>query len=72
MSRVILAEYDAEHKTLKLDEPLQGTADHEKVAVVVTKPDAREPSWLACEGMLSPQEGRSFTKAVEDLFGPQG
>jgi hypothetical protein len=71
MSRTILAEYDGEHNTLKLEEPLEGTADHEKVTVVVSRPPSRKASWLDCEGMLSPKEGQAFTKAVEELFGPQ-
>jgi hypothetical protein len=71
MAKTILAEYDAEHRTLKLDEPLEGMADRERVAVVVSKPHRARPTWLKCEGMLSPEEGRSYTAAVEELFGPQ-
>jgi hypothetical protein len=71
MSKTILAEYDAENKTLKLEEPLEGAVDHERFGVVITKQDKRRPSWLDCEGTLSPEEGQAFTKGVEELFGPQ-
>ena len=39
MSRVIVAEYDANENALRLAEPLPGVKDHEKVRISVEKDD---------------------------------
>lgn len=40
MSRVIVAEYDANENSLRLAEPLSGVKDHEKVRVSIEKDEA--------------------------------
>jgi len=49
MSKTILAEYDAEHNTLKLEEPLEGIADHQRVSIAV----ADDGEFLAAAMILS-------------------
>jgi len=39
MSRLIVAEYDANENSLRLSEPLPGVEDHEKVRVMIEKQD---------------------------------
>lgn len=73
MSRVILAEYDAKHQTLKLPEPLAGVKDHEKVKVAIEKESAEEAverPWMKYEGILSPEAGEDLSRAIEEMFGP--
>lgn len=40
MSRVIVAEYDANEKALRLAEPLSGVSDHQKVRVSIESDEA--------------------------------
>ncbi|MEK6376013.1 MAG: hypothetical protein AABO58_25335 [Acidobacteriota bacterium] len=40
MSRMILAEYDANENALRLAEPLPGVKDHEKVRILIEKDGA--------------------------------
>lgn len=40
MSRVIVAEYDANEKALRLDEALPGVRDHQKVRVSIESDEA--------------------------------
>ena len=40
MSRIIVAEYDADENALRLAEPLPGVKDHEKVRVSIEKVEA--------------------------------
>ena len=70
MSKVILVEYDAEHRTLKLGEPLAGVKDHEKLRVAIegASEDGERP-WMKCAGMLSPEAGRQLAQAVREAFG---
>jgi len=44
MSRVVIAEYDAAEKALRLSEPLPGVKDHEKVRVSVESNDSWQPA----------------------------
>ncbi len=71
MSKVILAEYDAEHRTLKLAEPLAGVKDREKLRVAIegAAPEDGERPWMKCAGMLSPEAGRQLAQAVREAFG---
>ena len=73
MSKVILAEYDAEHQSLKLPEPLPGVKDHERVRVAIEKEPAEEAveqPWMKYEGILSPEAGEDLSRAIEEMFGP--
>jgi hypothetical protein len=54
MSRVIVAEYDANEKALRLDEPLPGEKDHERIRVSIDEPRGNgDRPWLAMRGILS-------------------
>jgi len=44
MSRVVIAEYDAEANTLRLAEPLPGVEDHERVRVSIEREQAPPPA----------------------------
>ena len=74
MAKPVTAEYDAEERTLRLAEPLEGVKDHAKVQVVVTTEpgaiDDPERPWLAFEGKLSKEAGEELARAVEELFPP--
>ncbi len=72
MSKVLLAEYDAEHQSLKLPEPLAGVKDHERVRVAIEETSVREEAelpWLSCEGSFDPESGRQIARAIQEAFG---
>jgi hypothetical protein len=70
MSNLVKANYDAEHNTLRLVEPLVGVKDSEEVDVLVTKHFDPERPWLAFSGILSKEAGDDFARAVNELFPP--
>lgn len=71
MSKVLTAEYDAEHNVLRLAEPLDGVRNHEKVQVIVEQTAASaERPWLALSGSLSKEAGESLSRAIDELFPP--
>jgi predicted nucleic acid-binding protein len=72
MSRTILAEYDAEHNTLKLEEPLEGVEDHEKVRVAVEGENPKELSrpWTALKGCLPPETIDEIRRALAEASAP--
>ena len=73
MAKPVTAEYDAEEKTLRLAEALEGVEDHAKVEVVVTakspSPDPARP-WLAFSGTLSKEAGDELAAAINEMFPP--
>lgn len=71
MSKVVIAEYDAERQSLKLSEPLIGVRDHEKVRVAIEGAVAQdgERPWMKCADILSPEAGRQLAQAVREAFG---
>ena len=70
MTKVVTAEYDAAANALRLDEPLEGVGDHEKVTVTIDAPSPKEPSWRKLEGVLSKEAGEDLQRAVDELFPP--
>ena len=71
MSKVIQADYDATANVLRLVEPLDGVADHERVTVTVNpSAEGAERPWLALSGSLSADAGESLARAVDELFPP--
>lgn len=72
MSKVILAEYDAEHQSLKLPEPLAGIMDHEKVRVAIEErpTEAAERPWMRLEGCLPPETADEIRRALEAAASP--
>ena len=71
MAKVVIAEYDAKEKVLRLVEPLTGVKDHTRIAVSVDVPqhDGDRP-WLAFRSALSADAGDSLAKAIDKIFGP--
>lgn len=68
MGRIVRAEFDAEHQTLRLLEPIDGFADHEQVDVIVDKKIDPDRPWMALAGVLSGEDGESFARAIEEMF----
>lgn len=71
MSKVVIAEYDANEKALRLSEPLAGVKDQEKLRISIEDrlPDGERP-WIELRGSLSNEAGDSLAKAIEEMFGP--
>ena len=70
MTKVVIAEYDAQEKALRLAEPLPGIRDHEKVRVSIDEPQENgDRPWLALRGILSPEAGDSLAAAIDQMFG---
>ena len=70
MTKVVIAEYDAQEKALRLAEPLPGIRDHEKVRVPIDEPQENgDRPWLALRGILSPEAGDSLAAAIDQMFG---
>ena len=66
MSKVIEAEYLADERILKLAQPLDGLADHERVQVVIERQLIPERNdWPK----LDADAGRELARAVRDAFG---
>lgn len=72
MSKVILAEYDEKHMTLRLPEPLAGVKDRTKLRVVVeSSPEDEDRHWRHLRGILSKDAGVSLARALNEAgFGP--
>ena len=72
MSKVLTAEYDEKHQSLRLPEPLAGVKDRAKLRVIVeATPEPVERPWMRLRGILSPEEGEDFARAIEEAgFGP--
>ena len=70
MSKVVIAEYDAKEKALRLEEPLAGVSDHERVRVSIEERPAGEiRPWLSLRGVLSAEAGDSLARAIDEMFG---
>lgn len=63
MTRQVRAEYLAEEQKLKLEEPLEGVKDGEKVRIAI------ESGLESLAGSLSAEAGRELAAAVKDAFG---
>jgi hypothetical protein len=72
MTKVVTAEYDASENALRLIEPLDGVADHERVQVQVIAADSGNdvPGWMALRGTLSKEAGEDLASAIDELFPP--
>ena len=67
MAKIVKATYDAQHRTLRLLEPLEGFPDGEQVTAVVNKADPERP-WMALSGVLSGEDGEAFARAIDEAF----
>jgi len=66
MSKAVEAEYLADQHVLKLERPLDGVQDHERVRVVVEQPSiTTSREWPA----LGEEAGRELACAVREAFG---
>jgi hypothetical protein len=54
MTKVVIAEYDAQENALRLAEPLAGIGDR---------------PWLSMRGILSAEAGASLAAAIDEMFG---
>ena len=63
MTRHVKAEYIADEQVLRLEEPLDGVRNGEKVLVLI------ESGIESLDGSLSVEAGREFAAAVKDAFG---
>ena len=68
MSKVLNAEYDDATHSLRLLEPLEGFADHERVSVVIVDHVEAKRPWSDLRGLLSGEEGEEFARAIEEAF----
>ena len=67
MTKIVKAEYDAEHQTLRLLEPLEGFENGAEVTAVVNTNEPCHPL-KAASGILDDEAGESFARAVEEMF----
>lgn len=67
MSKILTAEYDAEHNMLRLAEPLDSVKDGDTVDVIITKHVDPLRPWLALSGIMSKEQGDDFARALEQL-----
>jgi len=67
MTKVVKAEYDAEHQTLRLLEPLEGFKDHAKVTAVVNAEDLDRPR-KSLRGVLSKEAGEELARVIDEMF----
>jgi hypothetical protein len=73
MSKVLLAEYDADNLALKLPEPLVGVKDRERVRVSIDKETGEgsaERPWMALRGCLPPEVADDWRRALEEAAAP--
>lgn len=69
MTKTVTAEYLADENVLKLDEPLEGVGNHERVSVVLHAEPRAERSLRDLRGVLGEESGRAVAKAIRDGFG---
>ena len=67
MTKTVTAEYDAEQRTLRLPEPLDGVSDGQHVEVTL-KAETQNPDWWRFCGVLSGENGESFARAIDEAF----
>lgn len=69
MSKVVTVEYDADANVLRLEEPLEGIADHARLQVTLEKPAQDEDRpWLKFRGSLSKEDGDDIAARIEEMF----
>lgn len=66
MREVVEAEYLADEQLLKLERPLDGISDHQRVRVVIEQASVTDrDAWPT----VSEDAGRDLAQAVRDAFG---
>jgi hypothetical protein len=71
-ARVILAEYDAENRVLKLVEPLRGVEDHERVRITIERAPSDAPTrpWASLRGSLPAEAAEAWRSSLTDAARP--
>lgn len=67
MTKIVKAEYDAEHQTLRLLEPLDGFKDGAQVTAVVNTEEPNQ-SRKSLRGILSKEAGEDLARVIEEMF----
>jgi hypothetical protein len=76
MSKTIIAEvgaeYDPEHNTLKLDEPLTGIKGRVRLRIETESEAPAEPErpWMELRGCLPPEVAEDWRRAIEEAAAP--
>lgn len=71
MPKTVAAEYLAEEQTLKLDEPLDGVADHARVQVFLTTGAAPvSRPWIDLKGSLPKEAIEEWRSSLAALAAP--
>jgi len=71
MPKTVAAEYLAEEQTLKLDEPLEGVADHARVEVSLSAGTAMtDRPWLNLKGSLPKEAIEEWRSSLAALSAP--
>lgn len=68
MGKIVKAEFDVEHQTLRLLEPVEGFADREQVDVMIDKMIDPKRPWMALTNTLSGEDGEAFARAIDEMF----
>lgn len=68
MAKAVTAEFDAEHQTLRLLEPIEGFENKERVQVIVDKAIDPQRPWMALSNCLSSDDGEAFARAIDEMF----
>ena len=70
MSKVVTVEYDAAEKVLRLDEELEGVANHTRMNVTIDPPaaDQDERPWMKLSGSLSQEAGEELAAIIDEMF----
>lgn len=71
-ARVILAEYDAEKRVLKLVEPLRDIEDRERVRIIVERApsNASARPWVSLRGSLPAEAADAWRSSLADAARP--
>jgi len=69
---VIMAEYDAEKRLLKLVEPLRDIEDHECVRIIVERAPSNAPArhWVSLRGSLPAEAAAAWRSSLADAARP--
>lgn len=73
MTKLVTAEYDADQRTLLLEESLDGVQNHARVQLqVITPENVAEPQrpWMALSGSLSKEAGEELAQIMDEMFPP--
>jgi len=67
MTKVVKVEYDADANVLRLEEPLEGVADHARMQVTLERP-ANGDRWASLRANLTPAQIDELASLIEEEF----